>query len=315
MTAPASQSSTPDPLQPRRSARADRLARPAASRPPEPARPRGANRSARSRSARARPFSGPTASRRSSRKCREQRRPAEGPARRRRSGARSCRPAWRWNRRSASPCSGPEGTFCEQAAVEYFGGAVDLSSAPASTKSFTPRQPARTVRRRRVENSTEGVVTRSLDLFLHPPLHVRRGQPAVRHHLLRNGNSLDGIEAVPRIRKRSRNARAGFPSICPMRNGGRSRAMPKAQGSPRGNPALAGIAERTRRNMFGLHIVAHAIQDDSYNRTRFASSSARRSPGMPPPRVGTAPVWSSLCPTAPARCTTCWCHSRPITYR
>jgi len=48
-----------------------------------------------------------------------------------------------------------------------------------------------------VENSTEGVVTRSLDLFLHTPTHVV-GEVSllVRHNLLRRDASLDGIEVV-----------------------------------------------------------------------------------------------------------------------
>ncbi len=36
------------------------------------------------------------------------------------------------------------------------------------------------------------------------------------------------------------------------------------------NPAWAGIASERAASQFGLHIVSHAIQDDAYNRTRFA---------------------------------------------
>ena len=37
-----------------------------------------------------------------------------------------------------------------------------------------------------------------------------------------------------------------------------------------GNPAWAAIAGERAGTEFGLHTVAHAIQDDAYNRTRFA---------------------------------------------
>jgi chorismate mutase/prephenate dehydratase len=36
------------------------------------------------------------------------------------------------------------------------------------------------------------------------------------------------------------------------------------------NPGWAGIASERAAQQFGLHIVSHAIQDDAYNRTRFA---------------------------------------------
>ena len=36
------------------------------------------------------------------------------------------------------------------------------------------------------------------------------------------------------------------------------------------NPAWAGIASDRAASEFGLHIAAHAIQDDAFNRTRFA---------------------------------------------
>ena len=36
------------------------------------------------------------------------------------------------------------------------------------------------------------------------------------------------------------------------------------------NPAWAALASERAATQFGLHIVAHAIQDDAYNRTRFA---------------------------------------------
>ena len=37
-----------------------------------------------------------------------------------------------------------------------------------------------------------------------------------------------------------------------------------------GNPAWAGIASERAASEFGLHLAAQAIQDDAYNRTRFA---------------------------------------------
>ena len=93
---------------------------------------------------------------------------------------------------------GPAGTFSEQAAVNFFGASIEhvacasfdevFHAAAAGTADFGVVP---------VENSTEGVVTRSLDLLLQSPLHiVGEISLLVRHHLLRQSASLEGIEAV-----------------------------------------------------------------------------------------------------------------------
>ena len=93
---------------------------------------------------------------------------------------------------------GPAGTFSEQAALQFFGSSIDhvpcasfdeVFHATASGRADFGVVP--------VENNTEGVVTRSLDLLLHSPLHiVGEVSLLVRHNLLRLQNSLDGIEVV-----------------------------------------------------------------------------------------------------------------------
>ena len=93
---------------------------------------------------------------------------------------------------------GPEGTFCEQAAIEYFGGAADLMYCNSFDEVFhATAAGSAQYGVVGVENSNEGVVTRSLDMFLHTPCHmVGEVSLLVRHNLLRQTNSLDGIEAV-----------------------------------------------------------------------------------------------------------------------
>src|SRR6185369_7893077 len=86
---------------------------------------------------------------------------------------------------------GPAGTFSEQAAVQYFGSSIEhvpcisfdevFQAATAGTSDFGVVP---------VENSSEGVVTRSLDLLLNSPLHiVGEVSLLVRHHLLRLSGS------------------------------------------------------------------------------------------------------------------------------
>jgi chorismate mutase/prephenate dehydratase len=122
-----------------------------------------------------------------------------------------------------------------------------------------------------VENSTEGVVTRSLDLLLHSPLHiVGELSLLIRHHLLRLSDSVEGIEVV-----------LAHPQALAQCQGWLNKHLPKAErravaSNADGarlaatNPAWAGIASERAGSEFGLHIAAHAIQDDAFNRTRFA---------------------------------------------
>ena len=167
---------------------------------------------------------------------------------------------------------GPAGTFSEQAAMQFFGSSIDhvpcvnfdevFHAATAGTADFGVVP---------VENNSEGVVTRSLDLLLQSPLHiVGEVSLLVRHHLLRLSNSAAGIEVV-----------LAHPQALAQCQGWLTKHLPQAQRRAvssnaegarlaAGNPAWAGIASERAASEFGLHVAAHAIQDDAFNRTRFA---------------------------------------------
>jgi chorismate mutase/prephenate dehydratase len=179
---------------------------------------------------------------------------------------------------------GPEGTFCEQAAIEYFGGAADLIYCASFDEVFhATAAGSAQYGVVGVENSTEGVVTRSLDLFLHSPTHVV-GEVSllVRHHLLRTTNSLQGIEAVLAHPQALAQCQTWLSKHLP--DAERRAVSSNAEGArlAAGNPAWAALASDRAATRFGLHIVAHAIQDDSYNRTRFAIICLPQTLAMPP---------------------------------
>ena len=167
---------------------------------------------------------------------------------------------------------GPAGTFSELAALGYFGSSLArvpctsidevfrATTAGAADFGVVP-----------VENSTEGVVARSLDLFLHTPLFII-GETSlfVRHNLLRKGDSLDDISAV-----------LAHPQALAQCHAWLSTHLPHAEKRPVSSNAegarlasldtmLAAIASDRAASEFGLHVVAPAIQDDPHNRTRFA---------------------------------------------
>jgi len=167
---------------------------------------------------------------------------------------------------------GPAGTFSEEAALGYFGSSivrvpcasfdevVRATSAGAADFGVVP-----------VENNTEGVVARSLDLFLTMPLFII-GETSliVRHNLLRKSSAMADIQAV-----------VAHPQALAQCHGWLSLNLPDAERRPVASNAegarlagqdvaLAAIASTRAASEFGLHVLAPAIQDEAHNRTRFA---------------------------------------------
>ncbi|MBQ0132496.1 MAG: prephenate dehydratase [Comamonas sp.] len=167
---------------------------------------------------------------------------------------------------------GPEGTFCEEAAVQYFGGAADFLYCNTFEEVFhATAAGSAQYGVVGVENSTEGVVNRTLDMFRNTPCHiVGEVSMLIRHHLLRSSNSLDGIEVVAAHPQGLAQCHAWLSKHLP--NAERRPVESNAEGARLAalNPTWAGISSERAAQQFGLHIVSHAIQDDAYNRTRFA---------------------------------------------
>ena len=167
---------------------------------------------------------------------------------------------------------GPAGTFSEEAALGFFGSSITrvpcanvdevfhMTASGAADFGVVP-----------VENSNEGVVTRSLDIFLTTPLFII-GETSlfVQHNLLRKENSLDGVKTV-----------CAHPQALAQCHGWLSNHLPDVERRPVSSNAegarlastdasIAGIASARAASEYGLHLVAPAIQDDAHNRTRFA---------------------------------------------
>jgi len=167
---------------------------------------------------------------------------------------------------------GPLGTFSEQAALQYFGSSLErlpcvsidevfrATAAGSAEFGVVP-----------VENSTEGVISRSLDLLLNSPLQIV-GETSflIRHNLMRLEASNVGIEAVFAHPQALAQCQDWLTTHLPKVE--RRAAASNAEGArlAAGNPAWAAIAGERAASEFGLHIVSKAIQDDAFNRTRFA---------------------------------------------
>ena len=167
---------------------------------------------------------------------------------------------------------GPAGTFSELAALGYFGASIvhlpctsidevfRAASGGAADFGVVP-----------VENSTEGVVARSLDLFLTTPLAIV-GETSlyVRHNLLRKVEGTAGLEAVCAHPQALAQCHAWLNAHLPQVE--RRPVASNAEGArlAAADDKLAGIASDRAASEYGLHVLAPAIQDDPHNRTRFA---------------------------------------------
>ena len=179
---------------------------------------------------------------------------------------------------------GPVGTVCEQAAVEYYGSAAELIYCNNFDEVFHATSAGNAqFGVVGVENSTEGAVARSLDLFLRTPVHVV-GEVSllVRHNLLRQSPSLNGVEVVlahPQALGQCQNwltqhlPHAERRAVSSNAEGARLAAT---------QPAWAALASERAASQFGLHVVAHAIQDEAFNRTRFAIVCLPQTLATPP---------------------------------
>jgi chorismate mutase/prephenate dehydratase len=167
---------------------------------------------------------------------------------------------------------GPAGTFSEEAALRYFGSSIDRVSCSSIDEVFRSTSGgAADFGVVPVENSTEGVVARSLDLLLHTPLTII-GETSllVRHNLLRSRPTLDGIRAVLAHPQALAQCSAWLGEHLPQAE--RRAVLSNAEGARLAaqDASLGAIASLRAGSEYGLHTVAAAIQDDAHNRTRFA---------------------------------------------
>ena len=153
---------------------------------------------------------------------------------------------------------GPAGTFSEQATVQFFGASIDHVPCASFDDVFhaaTSGQADFGVVP--IENNTEGVVARSMDLLLHTPLHiVGEVNLLIRHHLMRSSNSMDGITVVLAHPQALAQCHQWLGTHLPQAE--RRAASSNAEGARLAatNPAWAAIASDRAASEFGLHLVA-----------------------------------------------------------
>jgi chorismate mutase/prephenate dehydratase len=166
---------------------------------------------------------------------------------------------------------GPAGTFSELATIRQFGGAVRLEPCVSIDDVFQAAETGRSdYAVAPVENSTEGAVSRTLDLLLSTSLRiVAEISVPVQHHLLTLGGTLDGVTRVfahPQALAQCLTwLNQNVPALERIQVASNAEAARQAALDATG----AAVAGENAALLYGLQLVARQIQDDPQNRTRF----------------------------------------------
>jgi len=166
---------------------------------------------------------------------------------------------------------GPAGTFSELALLRQFGTSVEALPAPSIDETIRAAEAgAVDFAIAPIENSTEGSVTRTLDLLLATPLAiVAEVSLPVNHHLLTRSGTMDGVVRIAAHAQ----ALAQCVNWLNQQHPGIER-QPVASNAEAArlasvDPTIAAIAGESAAGRYGLTAVASNIQDDPANRTRF----------------------------------------------
>lgn len=166
---------------------------------------------------------------------------------------------------------GPAGTYSEEAMVEYFGHSIGGLPCPSIDEVFRSVEAGSAqFGVVPVENSSEGAVSRTLDLLLQSQLAIG-GELAlpIRHNLLTQSGALTGIVRVcahaQALAQCQRWLAAHLPHV--ERQAVSSNAEAARMASL--DPTVAAIASDRAASFYGLQVANPMIQDDPHNRTRF----------------------------------------------
>ncbi|RJS92763.1 prephenate dehydratase [Salinisphaera sp. Q1T1-3] len=166
---------------------------------------------------------------------------------------------------------GPEGTYTQAAVYKHFGHAVNARPSPAINDIFREVEAGNAhFGVVPVENSTEGVVSHTLDQLVSSPLSIC-GEVAlpVHHHLLSHETDPSAIKRVVAHAQSLAQCRNWLDSHMPgvvreavSSNGEAARRVA-------GETGAAAIAARAASAFYDLPILASNIEDDPNNTTRF----------------------------------------------
>jgi chorismate mutase/prephenate dehydratase len=166
---------------------------------------------------------------------------------------------------------GPEGTFTQSAALKHFGHSVKTLALPAIDEVFREVEaggaqygvvP--------VENSTEGVINHTLDMFVQSSLKIS-GEVEIRIHQHLIGRPVD-LATVTRVYSHQQSLAQCREWLDANLPGGERIAVSsnaEAARLARENDGAVAIAGDTAAQIYGLDLLVRNIEDEPDNTTRF----------------------------------------------
>ncbi len=166
---------------------------------------------------------------------------------------------------------GPEASFTHQAALNQFGGSAALLPVKSIPDVF------REVNRGRadygvvpIENSTEGVVNHTLDMFLESEVHIcSEISMRIGQNLLSTETRLGAVKKIYSFPPPLAQCRAWLDGNLPEAEIVEASSTSAAARLASRNAGTAAIASRLAARLYGLNILAADIQDAADNVTRF----------------------------------------------
>lgn len=169
---------------------------------------------------------------------------------------------------------GPEGTFTQAAALKHFGhSVVDLPNGSIDEVFREVESGAADYGVVPIENSTEGMVNHTLDMFRHSPLQIcGEVELRIHHHFLTlDGADVDGIAKIYSHQQSLAQCRqwldARYPKV--ERIAVSSNAEAAQRVAEEKDPSVAAIAGDSAAELYGLNHAVEKIEDQPDNSTRF----------------------------------------------
>ena len=166
---------------------------------------------------------------------------------------------------------GPEGTFSQQAALKHFGHSVRALPLADIGEVFEEVQAGHAdFGVVPVENSTEGTVNNTLDLFINSPLKIcGEVELRIHQHLMGEMHGLEKIRRVCSHQQSLAQCRQWLDEHLPGVERVPVASNAEAARRARDEDGTAAIAGQAAAEVYGLNIIVPEIEDAQDNTTRF----------------------------------------------